>query len=197
MLYVVKQGKEWINIPEDEITIGRKNYTMSDLEKYYRGILPYESFHYKASKYLCAMALDEVVEKTVYTNQADVDKVFFKVALQSCEKFLINWVNDWKEVYQQLAASKVPFRELILREGYLSLSEREYRNLYVETTKIKQFFTILNMQGAMRMMKHFTEYVLLSCFRSAHSVPDVYPFALKGKPVQEMPQPMLLLPAAI
>lgn len=196
MLYVVKQGKEWVNIPEDAITIGRKNYTMSDLEKYYRGILPYNSFHYRASKYICAMALDEVVEKTVYTHQADVDKVFFKVALQSCEKFLIDWVNDWKEVYRQFAASKVPFRELILREGYLSLSERDYKNLYVETAKIRQFFTILNMQGAMRMMRQFSEYVLCSCFRSSHCVPNTYPFALKGKPAEVVSQ-HILLPAAV
>src|SRR5690349_17375712 len=112
-MYYLKRRKVWVPATYDEITIGIRGVSIDDLEKYYSGIHPYDSFHYKASRYLCALGLAEVTQIGVYKRQADVDKVFFDTVSRSCEKFLVDWVNDWREVYRQFAASKAPFRDLI------------------------------------------------------------------------------------
>jgi len=179
----LKYKTGWVSTVSDEITIGSKNITVQDLEKYYRGIHPYDSFHYRVSRYLCTLGLEEVMKMPLYKSQLEVDKVFFKTVTHSCPKFLLDWADDWKEVYRQLAASKLQFRELIINGDYYSLSDKEYRELKVEVSKIKHFFRILNMEGAVLMILKFSETVLFRCLLYMQRLPEVYPFALKGKPV--------------
>lgn len=186
-MYYLKRRKMWVPATYDEITIGIYGVSIDDLEKYYCGIHPHDSFHYKTSRYLCVIGLEEVTKIGVYKRQADVDKVFFDTVTRLCEKYLLEWVSDWREVYRQLSASRVPFRELVVTQRHHELSCRGYRNLKVEITRIKCFFSILNMDGALRMIKQFCYYNLCTGRELQYALPEVYPFALKGKPDTVLP----------
>jgi hypothetical protein len=183
----IKQRVGWVNTTGEEITIGVRNVHISDLEKYYRAIHPYDTFTYRVSRYLCTVGLEEVLRIQVFNRQAEVDKVFFEAITNTCEAFLVDWVSDWKEVYKQFAASKAPFRDLIIDGGYCVLSSKQYRKIYIEVGKMKTFFRILNMRSALQMLRIFTDNVLWICLERMNTLPDVYPFALKGKPIPEVP----------
>jgi hypothetical protein len=189
VMYIIKQNMGWVTTKSTDVTIGVKTFSITDLAKYYQGIHPYDSFHYRASRYLCTVGLEEVLRMPFYAKQADVDKVFFKAATESCEKFMLDWVSDWQEVYRQLSASKIMFREMIINGEYYSLTNKEYNSLLVEVSKIKTFFRILNLDGAVRMILTFSEVVIFRCSLYMERLPDVYPFALKGKPQTPLQAP--------
>lgn len=186
-MYYLKRTKMWVPATYDEITIGIKGVSIDELEKYYRGIHPYDSFYYNASRFLCTVGLEEVTKIGVYKRQIDVDKVFFDAVTASCETFLLEWASDWREVYRQLSVSKVPFRDLIVTGGSYELSSKAYRMLEVEISQMKRFFSLLNMQGAVRMLKYFCEFTLMLCRQLQQELPETYPFALKGKPMNMLP----------
>ncbi|MVT07715.1 hypothetical protein [Chitinophaga tropicalis] len=189
-MYIIRQNLGWVTTKSTDVTIGVKTFSITDLVKYYQGIHPYDSYHYRSSMYLCTVGLEEVLRAPVYNRQADVDKVFFEAVTHSCAKFLLDWAYNWQEVYRQLAASNLQFREIIIRKGEYPLTEKQYKMLYVEVIKMKTFFRILNMKGALRMILTFLEIVLSRCVVCIQTTPEVYPFALKDKP-----QAQLALPA--
>ncbi len=183
----IQKRSDWITTSCDEITIGITTVSVSDLENYYTSIHACHSFPSRAARYLCSVGVEEVMRKQVYKNQGEVDKVFFGAVLLSCENFLIEWVNDWKEVYRQLGHSKAPFRKLIITEGFLLLTGKEYKCVSIEIRRIRRFFSILNMPGAVQMMLDFSDSILWYSEKYIR-LPDVYPFALKGKPVELLPK---------
>ena len=78
---------------------------------------------------------------------------------------------------------------MIINGEYYSLTNKEYNSLLVEVSKIKTFFRILNLDGAVRMILTFSEVVIFRCSLYMERLPDVYPFALKGKPQTPLQAP--------
>lgn len=192
-----KRKAEWINANSDEITIGIITVSAADLEKYYGNVHTFETYYYNESRGLCKIGVDAVLKMPVYRRQSDVDKVFFDAAANECQKFLLDFVESWRHVYQQLAASKVPFRDIITGNRRVLKNVRDYRMAYIETVNIRKFFRILNMQRAVEMIREFSDVILRHIDREVNALPTVYPFALKGKPI-ELPaagNPLALLPA--
>ena len=184
--YSIERETEW-GMSCNEITIGSKSVSVTDLGYYYIGIHQDFSYLLRAAKNLCFTGLEVVVREPAYRCQADVDKVFFQAVEQACESFLAEWVGNWKEVYRQFACSRMPFWGIILTGGQLAMPGKLYKRLQEEVSNIKRFFSILNMPEAARMIVFFAERFFQYYESALRSAPNVYPFALAGKPASVLP----------
>lgn len=188
MNFILKRS-DWLTTSHSShVVIGANTLPLEDLENYYIGIHSYHTFYSRAARYLCSVGIDAVMKMPVYKCQSEMDRVFFQAVSASCENFLIQWVSDWKEVYKQLGHSRAPFRELIISKGELPLTGKECKAVYKETRKISRFFVLLNMPGAVQMMLDFADSILWRT-QNYKRLPEVHPFALKGKVVDLIPAP--------
>ncbi|WP_143708733.1 hypothetical protein [[Flexibacter] sp. ATCC 35208] len=144
----------------NEVQVGNITYTRKQIVEYYKSIGPTEgSLNDKIAKYLSTVAMKKVLHMPIYENQAELDKVFFTEVLKLSLPFSIPWVNDWKEVYQQFTASRIPFRDLILKRVTYQY-RRNYKLAEKEVKNIRSFFYTMNMTCAVRMVDNFEAHVL-------------------------------------
>jgi len=181
-MYGLSIRMDWRNTFCSDITIGVKVVPVFFLERYYRGLHVNDSQSFRTAKYLFSLGIEAVIKQGTFRRQVDVDKVFFAAILRSCEPAFRDWVQNWKDVFIQLSSSRVRFKDFIIQQGNLDMTKRQYKEMMVEVDNIRGFFKALNMRQAFRLMSVFSDSLEWQYSTIFCSLPEVYPFAAKGKP---------------
>lgn len=177
---------DWESTYCSDITIGVKTVPVFLLERYYRGLHLYDSDAFKTAKYLFSLGIDAVIKRAHFKRQVDVDKVFFDAILRTCEPGFVDWAENWRDVVIQLSTSRIRFKEYIIHQGSVDLSKRQYDEMMEEVENIRDFFRILRMRKAFRLMYRFSNHLHWRYSSLFYSLPEVYPYALAGKPAALM-----------
>lgn len=173
---------DWENTYCSDVTIGVKTVPVFLLERYYRGLHLYDSHSFRTARYLFSLGIEAVIKKGTFKRQLDVDRTFFAAILRSCEPAFRDWVQNWKDVVVQLSTSRIRFKDYIIHQGRVDLTKRQYKEMMEEVDNIKGFFRALNMPQAFRLMARFSYSLEWRYSTIFYSLPEVYPFAAKGKP---------------
>jgi len=181
-MYGLQIKMDWENTFCSDITIGVKTVPVFFLERYYRGLHLNDLQSFRTASYLFSLGIEAVIKQGTFKRQVDVDKVFFAAILRSCEPAFRNWVQNWQDVFIQLSSSRVRFKDFIIQQGHVDMSKRQYKEMMSEVENIRDFFKILNMRQAFRLMSIFLNSLEWQFSTIFCSLPQVYPFAAKGKP---------------